>query len=35
MEIDPQRRTSEDNYKLITGLIVPRPIAWITALVHE
>ena len=32
MEIDPQRRTSEENYKLITGLIVPRPIAWITTL---
>ena len=32
MEIDPRSRTAEENYKLITGLIVPRPIAWITTL---
>lgn len=32
MDIDPKGRTPDENYKLITGLIVPRPIAWITSL---
>lgn len=30
MQIDPSVNTSGDNYKLLTNLIVPRPIAWIT-----
>lgn len=32
MDIDPRGRTPNQNYKLITGLIVPRPIAWVTTL---
>lgn len=32
IEIDPRSRTPDENYKLITGLIVPRPIAWVTSL---
>lgn len=32
MEIDPATQTTEGNYKLISGLIVPRPIAWITSM---
>lgn len=32
MDIDPKTRTLDETYKLITGLIVPRPIAWITSL---
>ena len=32
MDIDPSLQTKEDNYKLLTNLVVPRPIAWITTL---
>lgn len=32
MDIDPKTRTLDENYKLITGMIVPRPIAWITSM---
>jgi len=32
MDIDPKSRTPEETYKLITGMIVPRPVAWITSL---
>lgn len=30
MQIDPRTQTAEGNYKLVSGLVVPRPIAWIT-----
>ena len=32
MRIDPERHSSGDNYKLLTNLVVPRPIAWVTSL---
>lgn len=32
MEIDPATQTTEGNYKLVSGLVVPRPIAWITTM---
>lgn len=32
MQIDPSLQTRADNYKLITSLVTPRPIAWITSL---
>ncbi|MEY8841807.1 flavin reductase family protein [Cribrihabitans sp. XS_ASV171] len=32
MEIDPSRNTTAENYKIMTGLVVPRPIAWVTTL---
>ena len=32
MQIDPAEQTKADNYKLLTNLIVPRPIAWVTSL---
>ena len=32
MQIDPSLQTQPDNYKLITNLVVPRPIAWVTSL---
>ncbi|MFL9895146.1 flavin reductase family protein [Paraburkholderia sp. RL17-381-BIF-C] len=32
MNIDPKSVSADQNYKLITGLIVPRPVAWITTL---
>ena len=31
MHIDPAEHPVADNYKLITNLVVPRPIAWITS----
>jgi len=32
MRIDPARHSTGDNYKLLTNLVVPRPIAWVTSL---
>lgn len=31
MQIDPQDLDAEQCYKLITGIVVPRPIAWVTS----
>lgn len=31
MQFDPSRQSKADTYKLITNLVVPRPIAWITS----
>ena len=31
MQIDPSLQTPQDNYKLLTNLVVPRPIAWVTS----
>jgi flavin reductase (DIM6/NTAB) family NADH-FMN oxidoreductase RutF len=31
MQIDPSSRTNADNYKILTNLVVPRPIAWVTS----
>lgn len=35
MEIDPKGRTAAQNYKLMTGMVVPRPIAFVTSLSPE
>jgi len=32
MQIDPAQQSISTNYKLLTSLVVPRPIAWITSL---
>ncbi len=32
MQIDPAFHSTADNYKLLTNLVVPRPIAWVTSL---
>jgi flavin reductase (DIM6/NTAB) family NADH-FMN oxidoreductase RutF len=32
MQIDPALHAAADNYKLITNLVVPRPIAWVSSL---
>lgn len=32
MQIDPALHTIANNYKLLTNLVVPRPIAWVTSL---
>lgn len=32
MEIDPAQNTTLQNYKIMTGLVVPRPIAWVSTL---
>jgi flavin reductase (DIM6/NTAB) family NADH-FMN oxidoreductase RutF len=31
MQIDPATHDELDNYKLLTNLVVPRPIAWVTS----
>jgi flavin reductase (DIM6/NTAB) family NADH-FMN oxidoreductase RutF len=31
MQIDPASQAKSDNYKLLTNLVVPRPIAWVTS----
>jgi flavin reductase (DIM6/NTAB) family NADH-FMN oxidoreductase RutF len=31
MQIDPAQQSKADNYKLLTNLVIPRPIAWITS----
>lgn len=32
MQIDPSLHSTADCYKLLTNLVVPRPIAWVTSL---
>ena len=32
IHIDPSRQSERDNYKLLTGSIIPRPVAWVTTL---
>lgn len=32
MQIDPSRHSTADNYRLLSNLIVPRPIAWVSSL---
>ncbi len=32
MQIDPSLHSNADNYKLLTNLVVPRPIAWVSSL---
>lgn len=29
--IDPQQQSPNDNYKMLTSLVVPRPIAWVSS----
>jgi len=31
MHIDPSRQSAADNYSLLTNLVIPRPIAWVTS----
>ena len=35
IEVDPGPQSHAENYKLMTGLVVPRPIAWISTLSPE
>ncbi len=32
VQVDPQTLKAEESYKLITGIVVPRPVAWVTTL---
>ena len=32
MQIDPASHSTADNYKILTNLVVPRPIAWVTSI---
>jgi flavin reductase (DIM6/NTAB) family NADH-FMN oxidoreductase RutF len=31
MEIDPEKLNARELYRLLTGIVVPRPIAWVTS----
>ncbi|MEI7431903.1 MAG: flavin reductase family protein [Betaproteobacteria bacterium] len=31
MQIDPAQQSAAESYKLLTNLVVPRPIAWVTS----
>jgi flavin reductase (DIM6/NTAB) family NADH-FMN oxidoreductase RutF len=35
MQIDPKQQSKKDNYKLLIGTILPRPIAFVTSLTGE
>jgi flavin reductase (DIM6/NTAB) family NADH-FMN oxidoreductase RutF len=32
MHVDPASLDAEESYKLMTGVVVPRPVAWVTSL---
>ncbi|HMK79830.1 MAG TPA: flavin reductase family protein [Xanthobacteraceae bacterium] len=32
MHVDPKSLSADESYKLLTGVVVPRPIAWVTTL---
>jgi flavin reductase (DIM6/NTAB) family NADH-FMN oxidoreductase RutF len=32
MHLDPKTLSADETYKLLTGVVVPRPIAWVTTL---
>ena len=32
MHVDPKTLSADESYKLLTGVVVPRPIAWVTTL---
>ncbi len=31
MEIDPEKLSTRELYRLLTGMVVPRPVAWVTS----
>lgn len=35
MIIDPTQQTSKENYKLLIGSVLPRPIAWVSSISKE
>ncbi|WP_454651199.1 flavin reductase family protein [Bradyrhizobium liaoningense] len=35
MEIDASKLSGQDTYRLLTGIVVPRPIAWVTSMSPE
>jgi flavin reductase (DIM6/NTAB) family NADH-FMN oxidoreductase RutF len=32
MHVDPRTLSADETYKLLTGVVVPRPVAWVTTL---
>ena len=32
MHVDPKTLSADESYKLLTGVVVPRPVAWVTTL---
>ena len=35
LSINPNEQTEKDNYKLLTGSIIPRPVAFVTSVTKE
>lgn len=35
IRIDPKTQSERDNYKLLTGSIIPRPVAWVSTLAEN
>jgi flavin reductase (DIM6/NTAB) family NADH-FMN oxidoreductase RutF len=35
VQLDPALQSNADNYKLLTNLVVPRPIAWVSSQSHS
>ena len=35
MQIDPKQQSKKDNYKMLIGTVLPRPIAFVTSLTSE
>jgi flavin reductase (DIM6/NTAB) family NADH-FMN oxidoreductase RutF len=35
MHVDPKTLSADESYKLMTGVVVPRPIAWVTTIAEN
>jgi flavin reductase (DIM6/NTAB) family NADH-FMN oxidoreductase RutF len=35
MHVDPKSLSADESYKLMTGVVVPRPIAWVTTIAEN
>jgi hypothetical protein len=31
MHVDPKSLSADESYKLMTGVVVPRPVAWVNS----
>jgi len=35
MHVDPKTLSADESYKLLTGVVVPRPVAWVTTIAEN
>ncbi|MEN3386164.1 MAG: hypothetical protein V7608_6208, partial [Hyphomicrobiales bacterium] len=35
MHVDPKTLSADESYKLMTGVVVPRPVAWVTTIAEN